>query len=151
MAYQDLRGPGRSSPAYPVIGLSPVSPVPAAGCSLDIRAARQREDMEATAADNDEPCAYAKLWGQLDGAPFHCYVTTLPSTLGRGSAQTEGARKPAGFIDLGRSKALSREHGEGDGRACRVDAVRMKESCTFEICPALFVSLSSKIKLENGA
>ncbi|CAN0547150.1 unnamed protein product, partial [Ectocarpus sp. 12 AP-2014] len=51
-----------------------------------------------------------KLWGQLDGAPFHTYVTQLPSTLGRGSHATEGARKSAGFIDLGRSKALSREH-----------------------------------------
>lgn len=70
--------------------------------------------MEAASANGEEPCAFAKLWGQLDGAPFHCYVTALPSTLGRGS-QAEGARKPAGFIDLGRSKALSREHGKGQG------------------------------------
>lgn len=68
--------------------------------------------MEAATDNGEEPCAFAKLWGQLDGAPFHCYVTALPSTLGRGSQATEGARKPAGFIDLGRSKALSREHGE---------------------------------------
>lgn len=61
---------------------------------------------------NDEPCAFAKLWGQLDGLPFHCYMTSLPSTLGRGSIATQGSRKPAGFIDLGQSKALSREHGE---------------------------------------
>lgn len=65
-----------------------------------------------TAAANDEPCAFAKLWGQLDGVPFHSYMTSLPSTLGRGSTATEGPRKPPGFIDLGRSKALSREHGE---------------------------------------
>lgn len=68
--------------------------------------------MDTAASKDDEPCAFAKLWGQLDGAPFHTYVTQLPSTLGRGSQATEGARKSAGFIDLGRSKALSREHGE---------------------------------------
>jgi len=100
-------------------------------CRADSRLLRQRGDMEATAAKNDEPCAYAKLWGQLDGVPFHCYVTALPSTLGRGSAQTEGARKPAGFIDLGRSKALSREHGERDSLVCQATAVKMKEFHTF--------------------
>ncbi|CAN0271035.1 unnamed protein product, partial [Ascophyllum nodosum] len=57
----------------------------------------------------DEPIAFAKLWGQLDTSPFHCYVTSLPSTLGRASAATESASKE-GFINLGRSKALSREH-----------------------------------------
>ncbi|CBJ48988.1 conserved unknown protein [Ectocarpus siliculosus] len=66
--------------------------------------------MATATSKDDEPCAFAKLWGQLDGAPFHTYVTQLPSTLGRGSQATEGARKSAGFIDLGRSKALSREH-----------------------------------------
>lgn len=71
--------------------------------------------MEVSTTKDDEPCAYAKLWGQLEGKPFHTYVTALPSTLGRGSTATEGAKKPAGFIDLGRSKALSREHGEGEG------------------------------------
>lgn len=70
--------------------------------------------METATAKEDEPCAYAKLWGQLEGKPFHTYVTALPSTLGRGSTATEGDRKPVGFIDLGRSKALSREHGEGE-------------------------------------
>lgn len=63
-------------------------------------------------AGEDEPVAFAKLWGQLDSQPFHSYVTSLPSTLGRGSSSTEGASKPKGFITLGRSKALSREHGE---------------------------------------
>ncbi|CAM9495771.1 unnamed protein product, partial [Ectocarpus sp. 8 AP-2014] len=66
--------------------------------------------MDTATSKDDEPCAFAKLWGQLDGAPFHTYVTQLPSTLGRGSQATEGGRKSAGFIDLGRSKALSREH-----------------------------------------
>lgn len=61
--------------------------------------------------EEDEPIAFAKLWGQLDASPFHCYVTSLPSTLGRASAATEGTSKD-GFINLGRSKALSREHGE---------------------------------------
>lgn len=61
--------------------------------------------------EDDEPIAFAKLWGQLDASPFHCYVTSLPSTLGRASAATEGTSKD-GFINLGRSKALSREHGE---------------------------------------
>lgn len=67
-----------------------------------------------SASGDDEPCAFAKLWGQLDGAPFHRYVTALPSTLGRGTNATEGANRSPGFIDLGRSKALSREHGEGE-------------------------------------
>lgn len=62
--------------------------------------------------DEEEPCAFAKLWGQLDGKPFHCYMMSLPTILGRGSTATEGSRKPAGFIDLGKSKALSREHGK---------------------------------------
>eukprot|EP00903_Cladosiphon_okamuranus_P020156 g18505.t1 len=68
--------------------------------------------MEDSSTKEDEPCAYAKLWGQLDGKPFHTYLTALPSTLGRGSTATEGNKKPPGFIDLGRSKALSREHAE---------------------------------------
>lgn len=58
-----------------------------------------------------EPCAYAKLSGKLGGEPFNCYMMELPTTLGRASAATEGDKKPAGFIDLGKSKALSREHG----------------------------------------
>lgn len=65
-------------------------------------------------ATQEEPCAYAKLLGRLDGQEFQCYVMSLPSTLGRssGTSGTDGDRKPAGFIDLGKSKAISREHGE---------------------------------------
>lgn len=65
-------------------------------------------------AAQEEPSAYAKLLGRLDGQQFHCYVMALPSTLGRssGTSATEGDRKPSGFIDLGKSKAISREHGE---------------------------------------
>lgn len=61
-----------------------------------------------------EPCAYAKLLGRLDGQQFNCYVMALPSTLGRssGTAASDGERKVAGFIDLGKSKAISREHGK---------------------------------------
>lgn len=84
----------------------------------DVQATEQRRD-SMSKAQNDEPCAFAKLWGQLDGLPFHCYMTNLPSTLGRGSNATAGSRKPPGFIDLGQSKALSREHGEMEGgRLC---------------------------------
>lgn len=86
--------------------------------------------MEASTTKDDEPCAYAKLWGQLEGKPFHTYVTALPSTLGRGSTATEGAKKPAGFIDLGRSKALSREHGEGErGRRCSFSNMSLDMLC----------------------
>lgn len=58
--------------------------------------------------NGQEPLAYAKLWGKLEDQTFYAYVVTLPTTLGRGSASKKGAKD---FIDLGSSKALSREHG----------------------------------------
>lgn len=62
----------------------------------------------APASDGQEPLAYAKLWGKLEDKNYYAYVVALPTTLGRGSAAPKGA----GFIDLGGSKALSREHGK---------------------------------------
>lgn len=111
--------------------------------------------MENSTAKEEEPCAYAKLWGQLDGKPFHTYVTALPSTLGRGSTATEGEGKTDAFINLGRSKALSREHGEGEGGVARfqiisLDMLPPKLSCWRSKTLGRLLACSSRAERMGG-
>ena len=67
-------------------------------------------------ADDDQQCAYAKLWGrsgQLQ-VEFTAFVKHLPCRLGRLPAGVSESKREEDFIHLGNDKSISRHHATID-------------------------------------